>query len=906
MMKRNRIVLAFMTLMLLLPLGLNAQRLQIRIMHESKVAGKTELKPAEQVHVWVFMDDKHASKAQHTLKETTSYEEASKFQHQDMGVTDERGIVVTESNTNMLRGTAKSYVVIDAFVQMGSDMDANFAIMMPVAKMTKKTFNGDEIYEYTIKSNVEEMEEVKAEAKRKIKNKSFGRVIDNGRSRHLVVPVDIDSVHARNDARYVISPFLVVPAENFDTVGFLKPRVVDGRDYRKTMMRRMGDDLTHDKLWDYVEPDTFMVLRKSMHLDDHIGQEITEWDESRHYNMYAHEWYEDYNAVYYQGVRRIWDGWSVNYNRFLDWSSAKMSEPLDTTHYKQSENPEMKQSSQKYNITFVLGRAEVNEEDSISMLDLERMKSDISTFIGSDTRTMVQDGDTIRGWSSPEGGYSSNKDLAQRRAQHLYSNYLSSLFRQGGLPTPKVESNVHTWLDVANACEAKGDSIYYAIADEIRQIVSENSGHDINSNMAAQERIIRTKSWYKEYVYDQILPKLREVEFSYVEASYKVLSSDEIYERYKVPGSAYNLGNNLRGYEYYKLMNRLYEEDDYEGLERIADKALLNNDIMETVTRTKAERKTIMVTDSITHQRKEEWVYEPLGETNDYKRPYTLAAYYKAMCLLQKDGEGSIDTKLLKEYLDYSNNGYASKTPKMNFNGSRRGYWNEPGIVLEQVMMLCKDKDYNEANFVIQDHLEDDGSGKYDRLKLFIRALKSEYDDEGVRDTVALSSPLNFLVAWCGYADAKPDKAGYKMALNLIEGKMDAVQGQYPNVDFDALWHGHKLDSLSADVQYMKAICRFNLECMDTDPDAAMYPSNFIYNPDIQAGEDDPCWAAPMLKAVESKAHLNYLKSDGIFNDAYRTLVIFFHERLQQGATMNQIKSEYDALRNKYLMTEQK
>ena len=55
----------------------------------------------------------------------------------------------------------------------------------------------------------------------------------------------------------------------------------------------------------------------------------------------------------------------------------------------------------------------------------------------------------------------------------------------------------------------------------------------------------------------------------------------------------------------------------------------------------------------------------------------------------------------------------------------------------------------------------------------------------------------------------------------------------------------------------------------------------------------------PLLKAFElDESNVEYIKTDGYFNDAYRLLVLYFWKRLSEGMKITDVAKEYDALVN--------
>ncbi|MBQ0021378.1 MAG: hypothetical protein KBT39_12770 [Bacteroidales bacterium] len=876
MMRLKNIV--WLLAMLLLPLSAIAQRLRITLYHTGEGGNKVS---AQNVPVYSFLVASQAQAAQRQLQE---YEPPTKRSgYQASGKTDKSGQLE-------LMGNPQGYLLIDAgnyiYDQKSSAILVSIASLHPVPDATGAIYT----LSFTIPDAQQKskdgmrtttMQGTSVTANLMTKRRPSVKAVANGRDVTFRATAFIDSTYARNDARYVIAPYLVCPAENNDTIGFFPPHVVDGVDYKNTMRRRMGYQPSHDKLFPYLERGASMRLRQDTAFV--FQQLIRQFDYTRHYNVSGHVWYEDYNAVYHEDVCHLWSGNFINYNRYLDWSSAQTDVDLDVLHYEQIGKAEATPHSQSYHLEFEVGKAQLNMSDSATVIELNNMKDDIRRYYDAEDGDTYLSADTIRGYASPEGSMNGNRELARRRANTLADMLRSTFPSTKKFPVPVLDAKVVPWTEVADTLDVIGDSLSCAIASEIRGIASQYSSID------AQGRAISGKSWYRSYVLPDILPRMRRVELSYQSVTFAVRTPDEIYQLYRT-NDGHRRGVMQRDYEYYELMNRLYAIGDWEGLERISRQALRCPELMEDVTRTDTLG-TRLVTrfDSISGMSVQEPVLELKPETPVYRRAYPLAAYYLSRCLLHR---GAVDTNLLKGYLDYSRNGRPNL--KKNFEQEERGWWNEEAMVLSQVQMLCADNNYSEANFVLDDHIPE-SDNRFRRLRLFLSALRGDYDIPEVRDTVAASSPMNYLVAWCAYADATNDESGYRRAMSLINGEMQPLPS----------WGDAQLDPNDARVQYVKAICRYKLECpkLSQDDDAPLLTSQYIYD----AYDNTECWAAPMLEAIRlDKSNLDYLRSDGNFNDAYRALVIFFATRLQQGAKVDDIKREYDALRVKHINSKKK
>ncbi len=867
---------------MLVPSSLSAQILRLQVFnldangHEEKSVG---------VRVYAFLDDAHAKKAQTYLKVSMTQEvlKEKTYRYTSTNLTDNDGMID-------LMGIGKSgFILIDGGDYVEDPLTENFAFLIDVSKLNATSTDGGAIYnaKYVIrskKSDVKRMKELETSAKRVDPEFSGeGIVVDNGKDVSFSFKLKVDSLYARDDARYVAAPFLVCPVDNNDTIGFFIPRVLDGPDYNRTMVRRMGGNLENDKMRPYV------ITNGNMHerTDTVIAYSTTlyNFDRTRKYNGMAHVWYEDYNSVYHHDVIRVWDGLLKNYNRFLDWRSAVPEVALDVEHYEKIGRPEATNKTKGYHLEFLMGKADLNMEDSTTVRDLRALRRDIHSIFHSTTDDQIL-ADTIRGCSSPEGGYSTNLELARRRAMSV-AQVVNSESAGGNkrldASNRVIQPFVVPWSEVADTLEVMGDSLSRSISVELRGLVQQH-----NDNIDRINAAVTRYDWYRSYVLPKVLPRMRRVEYKYKTASFAVLTQDEIYDKYKRQDGNFYSGEELRDYIYYNLMNSLYEDGDLKGLERIARQAREN--VKEDVNRID----TIgMYRDSIDGKMK----YRLAPRTANYQRPYALASYYLAQCLLSK---GEYDSHILaRDYMDFDR----PKESHMHRDERQRqwGYWNEPAIVVTQILMLCGEKDYNGAGAVMAHHLNTDDP-KFSRLGFFIRALQSEYDDEEVRDTVATSSPMNFMVAWTAYSDMTGDesarKLGYTMVIDLCNGEMTTIESMYP--DILETWGDESIDPNDPRVKYMKAIATYKLKCSSSlqMKNAPLFDSNFMYNPD---GEEENCWAFPMLEALQSsESNAEFFETDGTFNDSFRLLVLFFYNRLKQGATMEQIKAEYDTLRNNY------
>ena len=109
-----------------------------------------------------------------------------------------------------------------------------------------------------------------------------------------------------------------------------------------------------------------------------------------------------------------------------------------------------------------------------------------------------------------------------------------------------------------------------------------------------------------------------------------------------------------------------------------------------------------------------------------------------------------------------------------------------------------------------------------------------------------------------------------------------------------------KADTLDATYYYLLAICLYQVDCKEKDYETYYYNSKNVYDPHNDIAESQH-WGMPMLEALKlDPKWAEFLKEDGFFNDAYRAMILFFWQRMQDGEEMENIAREYDELAKKY------
>ncbi len=782
---------------------------------------------------------------------------------------------VVDGRASNLRGDFRGYAVLQInYAQLDT------AIMFPMRPHYDEASNT--VYYKTVVSAGKVLKTIVSRGRQKIKGDNQGTLRAYGNKVVLRGQVRVDSVYARDDARFVAVPRLVElngdgPGRD-KVVNYLEPMVFDGKDYEKTQYRRMGYDLENDRLNDYKINRNQRIIRTEAYHNGFKGQEAAYMqtgenylftyqvtfgpiDRTKKYNARLHRWYEDYNKVYRsEPDYLLWDGNLQDPMLFLDWSSARSFLELDPQPYRKEELSELSRTNKSVKLDFETGKVTLNRRDSLTQAELSSLQEMLHNWY-TDPTADVRDV-YVKGYASPEGRYSVNKELAADRTQTL-TNILREQRGANEVKAWHHDSEVVGWDVVADSLEQRiGTPEALNIAREIREITVSVKDRD------RQSRLIQAAPYY-EYLRDNVLGMLRHVDITINYIAIRILTPAEIFEKYRNDSpKGYRQGIGVKNYEYYHLMNRLYELGRWDELYTMAKAAYKNLDVVgEQATR--ARRR---VNPDATSEDDKYYIEE--DRNNPYRRPYSLAAYYLSLCKLRK---GEVDTLLLADYLD-EHRQRIEKDPNL---GQGYGIWNDPAFVVNHILMHCYARNFSRAEYYALNWLPEDPNDPhyetYRNLAMFVSCLNGHDNDPQVQEYIKSTSPMNHAVI----AASQDTEAGYREALEVLD---DATQVDYKDPK----------------VHYLKAICRFRLNPFKSYEHPA-YPSYNIYDRDGDEDFGRRDFAAPMLEALRlNPDYMKQLEVDGYFNDAYRRMVKYFWHRLQQGADLDTIADEYDALRQKF------
>lgn len=861
----------------------NAQYINVNIYEQGSDGGRI---PKAGVTVYVFVGRSDAEKALKRLKEGESIGPAQGVKAEEQ----------TTGQTLQLRASQNSYLLLDDGMELenieivscqqhGHQSNNGFVVDYTIKPKRAKTGNKFE-------DNVTRLKETNVKGKQTTGKEPPSIVFACGKFLTYDKWMYVDKEKGRSDARFAVIPLLLEVAK--DSGAILEPAVLDGDLYHKTMYRRMGyardkegTDI-HDKLGKFVVKDHYMTTGVMDSL--RVWGTFEGYDDQKDYRIVGFRWYEDYDGVYDSERVLIWDGKPRRPQRYLDWKSAlnAVNIPIDPSRYSRKELLDIRKGTDHLKLKFKVGDYHLDYDDSITVVELEKVIKRLNGIRSNPESELISV--TIKGYSSPEGSYAVNSRLSHQRADEVKS-ILSNRCGIHSLVRVKFDSNnnIQPWSTVVSFLDSVNTDESLKMAAEVKAALA-SAGSSMDSQYAAMRKL----SCY-EWIKDNVLPTLRIVDIEYEATEARIIPAEETYQRYHAKEEGYYDGERLMPYQFYHLLPQLYDEavesntdEAWEGLERIARAAYNSaDDQMKQLCWRHSRDKSnpiLQERDSTYIEDGEEIVIHAgdtigynLKHSNNYLRPYELAAYYLTKCIIRKN---QTNTKILLDYIDDSNNGLVNH--KRDDTGKLREWWNDEAIVMNQVLLYCNDNDYQMAYKCAAQHLPFNDP-KYHLFKMMLRALNCEWNVPEVVETIAASSPMNA----CAMYIAQNTKDYYHKADSLLQDTT-------------------LFDPLDSRVHYLRAIARFHTECPTCDDlSIKFYPASNIYDPNAREFDPDAKvedWAAPMLEAFRlDEENVNILKNDGFFTDAYRTLVLYFWQRLKDGLTMDQISREYEALRQQYM-----
>lgn len=502
-------------------------------------------------------------------------------------------------------------------------------------------------------------------------------------------------------SRLIIQPY-VLDCETNDTVTFARPSVYDGKEYALTQERKMGYDMDRDPLRPYIKAEA--LTTRAMNLD--WTDTIIVPDPNRNYSCFAIVNLEDYSASNSR-TYQINTCQTKRPMKFLQYNL--FSEQMDPLQHKERAQIEKRNTSDKIQLSFLINSDQLTDtpENKQSLTMLRNKLKEIAESPGTVLKEFH-----VAGTASPDGHYSSNLSLAERRMRKIEQE-ITSILPQYTLE--RVYRNPHAevapWEEVVKLLERDGKSTE---AGKVKEILAKHK------DIGAQGRALKQLDWYSTVIVPY-LDELRVVNYNCLYEIYREPNDEEVMAQYREKG----LKGSYTRYEYWKLFQLITDEKELEALYRRA--------------------------------------YE---ESLEQKHPWALAGNNLAASYLERD---TVDTSILEPLIDLSI--HSTDYSRMNADGSRTEIVNRLEVVTNQLCMYIKKGDFEHASVLVKILPED---SKFDLLKVYTWALGGYFQggttpEEKERahktfETIKASSPQNEVVMYMAL-DNRAGNAAAKASL---------------------------------------------------------------------------------------------------------------------------------------------
>lgn len=502
-------------------------------------------------------------------------------------------------------------------------------------------------------------------------------------------------------SRLIIQPY-VLDCETNDTITFARPSVYDGKEYALTQERKMGYDMNRDPLRPYIKAEA--LTTRAMNLD--WTDTIIVPDPNRNYSCFAIVNLEDYSASNSR-TYQINTCQTKRPMKFLQYNL--FSEQMDPLQHKERAQTEKRNTSDKIQLSFLINSDQLTDtpENKQSLAMLRNKLKEIAESPGTVLKEFH-----VAGTASPDGHYSSNLSLAERRMRKIEQE-ITSILPQYTLE--RVYRNPHAevapWEEVVKLLERDGKSTE---AGKVKEILAKHK------DIGAQGRALKQLDWYATVIVPY-LDELRVVNYNCLYEIYREPNDEEVMAQYREKG----LKGSYTRYEYWKLFQLITDEKELEALYRRA--------------------------------------YE---ESLEQKHPWALAGNNLAASYLERD---TVDTSILEPLIDLSI--HSTDYSRMNADGSRTEIVNRLEVVTNQLCMYIKKGDFEHASVLVKILPED---SKFDLLKAYTWALGGYFQggttpEEKERahktfETIKASSPQNEVVMYMAL-DNRAGNAAAKASL---------------------------------------------------------------------------------------------------------------------------------------------
>lgn len=378
--------------------------------------------------------------------------------------------------------------------------------------------------------------------------------IDDGKT--LFIPIDIrfPAGYLTKYSRLLVQP-AIVNCQNEDTVAYAPGLVFEGATYHKLQDKRMR--------YDYMKNDNLNYAYRKAPIwetnpfEYHTMLQFPKPNRRLTYKTPYRVMIADANHVWFDREYSTSSCGMKSIFKFLDLGIAAAD--MDPDEFRVEAEDNLVRDRRDLHLKFQVGK-DVLLDDADNNEQINALM-DILNSLGSRLNNV-----RIMGTASPEGGYESNKRLAEQRARYSI-RYMRSHTKGMDYNIGELPAKVYTWEDVAKELERRN---HPSEAADIRA----RMGKDGYGGDAA----IMQLPYYQDTV-EPILNGMRAMSVSYnYERLHKMTAQEALHEYYRRKSDLVNgRGEDFSEGDYFNLLTTVRDSVELETITTLAYRSMLKN-----------------------------------------------------------------------------------------------------------------------------------------------------------------------------------------------------------------------------------------------------------------------------------------------------------------------------------------
>lgn len=378
--------------------------------------------------------------------------------------------------------------------------------------------------------------------------------IDDGKNLYIPIDVKFPAGYLTKTSRLLIQP-AAVNCQNEDTVAYVPGLVFEGTTYHKLQDKRMRYDYMKNDNLNYAYREAPMWESKPFEYHTMLvfpkpNRKLTYKTPYRVMIADAnHVWFDREYSTSSCGMKSIF--------KFLDLGIAAAD--MDPEEFRVEAEDNLVRDKRDLHLKFAVGK-DVLLEDSTNNEQINALM-DILNSLGSRLNNV-----RIMGTASPEGGYESNKRLAEARARYSVK-YMRSHTRGMDYNIGELPAKVYSWEDVAKELERK--NLNSEAADVRARMGNNGYGGDA---------AIMQLPYYQSFI-EPILNDMRAMSVSYnYERLHKMTAQEALNEYYRRKNDLIRgRGEDFSEGDYFNLLTNVKDSVELETITMLAYRSMMKN-----------------------------------------------------------------------------------------------------------------------------------------------------------------------------------------------------------------------------------------------------------------------------------------------------------------------------------------